>query len=471
MAELFSFHPERAEAVLKRALSRGADFAELFLEDGTARNLTLNEKIIDAATTHRRCGAGVRVFSQTASAYAYCSGWDQEDLLDIAQQAAEALAAQVSLKAQIQLRPWIKVCEMKAPIRPYEAVTVSEREQYLLRAVHAAHAYSPEIHRVTASLADEDRRVIIFNSEGVWAEDRRIHGRLFIQTIAQGEGRLETGSVAPGAGQDFSFFEALDLEAQAREAARIATTVLHAPECPSGQLPVVIENGFGGVIFHEACGHSLEATSVALNNSEFSGKLGQQIAATCVSAVDDGTLLGAWGSAQVDDEGQPTQRNLLIDHGICTGYLIDRLGSRRMGMEPTGSARRQDYSYPATSRMTNTFILAGQDDADEMIKELPQGLYAKTLGGGSVNPLTGEFNFAVQEGYWIENGELKHPVRGATLIGKGADVLMKIDRVAANLKRAQGMCGSASGMVRADVGQPRLRVQQLTVGGRGEALS
>ena len=231
-------------------------------------------------------------------------------------------------------------------------------------------------------------------------------------------------------------------------------------------MPVVIDNGFGGVIFHEACGHSLEASSVAYGTSQMAGKLGQKIANEKVTAVDDGTIPNAWGSVNFDDEGTPSRRNVLIENGILKSYMIDKFGGRRMGMAPTGNARRQSYAYVTTSRMTNTFICAGEDKNEDIIGSVEYGLYAKDMGGGSVNPATGSFNFAVKEGYLIRNGKICEPVRGASLVGTGSDILMKIDMVGQNLARAQGMCGSSSGSIPTDVGQPMIRVSSITVGGR-----
>ena len=231
-------------------------------------------------------------------------------------------------------------------------------------------------------------------------------------------------------------------------------------------MTVAIENGFGGVIFHEACGHSLEATSVAIGASQMAGKLGQKIANEKITAVDDGTIPGAWGSVNIDDEGTPTQRNVLIENGVLKSYMIDRLGSRRMGMPVTGSSRRQNYTFEPTSRMTNTFIENGPDKNEDIIASIEYGLYAKSMGGGSVNPLTGAFNFAVSEGYIIRNGKICEAVRGASLIGTGSQILQNIDMVGQNLERGQGMCGSASGSVPTDVGQPLIRVSSITVGGR-----
>jgi TldD protein len=251
-----------------------------------------------------------------------------------------------------------------------------------------------------------------------------------------------------------------------REAARQAVVMAGAGYCPAGVMPVAIGNGFGGVIFHEACGHSLEASSVAYGRSQFTGKLGQQIANTKVTAIDDGTIPGAWGSINIDDEGTPSQKNVLIENGILKTYMVDKFNGRRMGMPSTGSARRQSYAYTTTSRMTNTYIANGTDNNDDIISSIEYGLYARNMAGGSVNPVTGEFNFAVREGYIIRNGKVCEPVRGASLVGKGSDVIMNIDMVGTDLDCGQGMCGSSSGSIPTNVGQPLIRVSSITVGGR-----
>ena len=242
--------------------------------------------------------------------------------------------------------------------------------------------------------------------------------------------------------------------------------MLHADYCPAGRMPVAIDNGFGGVIFHEACGHSLEAQAVSRGMSEFAGKLGQRVASEKVTAIDDGTIPGAWGSVNIDDEGTPNRKRVLIEKGVLKSYLVDKLNGRRMGLETTASSRRQDYTFAPTSRMTNTFLAPGTDTDEAIIRSIDFGLYAKKMGGGSVNPVTGEFNFAVNEGYLVRNGQICEPVRGASLIGKGSEVIRNIDMVGMNLRREQGVCGASSGSVPTDVGQPMIRVSEITVGGR-----
>jgi TldD protein len=231
-------------------------------------------------------------------------------------------------------------------------------------------------------------------------------------------------------------------------------------------MPVLLDNGFGGVIFHEACGHGLETTAVAKGASVFCEKLGQKIAHECVTAIDDGTLEGDYGSLEIDDEGEPTKRTVLIEKGVLKSYIVDKIGARKTGYAITGSGRRQDYRYAPTSRMRNTFIAAGDSSFEEMIRDIDYGLYAKRLGGGSVSPGTGSYNFSVQEAYLVRNGRIEGQVKGASLIGTGIETLGRIVKVGKNLKLAAGTCGSASGMIPVTVGQPALLVSKLTVGGR-----
>ena len=329
----------------------------------------------------------------------------------------------------------------------------------------AAKDYDPEIVQVRGGLTDSVKNIYIANSEGFEGCETRPYIRINVAAVASDGKENQVGSVSPGNSAGFEFIHGLDLKKGGMEAARIAKTMLHAKSCPAGIMPVVMDNGFGGVIFHEACGHSLEATSVAKGNSVFCGKLGQKIASDVVSACDDGTMKSQWGSISMNDEGESSQKIMLIENGVLKSYMIDKLGSRRMGMPQTGSGRRQDFTYAPTSRMTNTFICNGKDKKEDIISSVPYGLYAAKMGGGSVNPVTGEFNFSVLEGYMIRNGQIAEPVRGATLIGKGSEILFKIDMVSDNLAMGQGMCGSQSGSIPTNVGQPMIRISEITVGG------
>ncbi len=454
-----------AELILTCALRTGGDFAEIFYEDLDSGDIALMDRRIESANrTHTR-GAGIRVFKGTSTVYAYTNDLTLEGMLKTAEEAAAALGS--AREGGEPVRLFTAVPRNIHRIERFAGDVQSKRRADVLRLCDAAaRSLSEEITQVSAGLMDEMQHVLIANSDGLYITDTRVRTRLRITAVAASGTENQTGTQAPGAQAGYEFIEGLDIEALAKAAGHTAITMLHAKPCPAGVMPVVIENGFGGVIFHEACGHALEATSVGKGNSVFCGKLGQKIAADCVTAVDDGTIANAWGSLNIDDEGHPAQRKVLIEDGVLKSYMIDRLGSRRMGLPMTGSGRRQDYTFAPTSRMTNTFICPGKDDNEEMIRTMGDGLYAAKMGGGSVNPVTGEFNFAVNEGYLVRDGRIQEPVRGATLIGKGADVLFKIDRVGTELLTAQGMCGSLSGSVPTDVGQPRIRVKSMTVGGR-----
>lgn len=457
-----------AGEVLKKALSTGGDFAEIYVEDNLSGVLRWLDGGVENAVSARTHGAGVRVLLGTRETYAYTNDTSRQGLITCAERAAQALSATKKRAPALLLVGSTSGNAHPAKILPFY-VPGERKTEILLRACNAARSVSKEIAQVSAGVTDGDKTVWIANSEGVFTQDRRVRTRLMITAIAASGSENQSGSQSPGALQGFEFIAGLDIEKLARRAAKTAVTMLHAPYCPAGVMPVAIENGFGGVIFHEACGHALEATSVSKNASVFCGKLGQKIAADCVSAVDDGTLPGEWGSINIDDEGTPGRHNLLIENGILRGYMIDKLGGRRMGMEPTGSARRESYRYAPTSRMTNTYICAGKDSDKAILGSMAEGLYCRQMGGGSVDPVTGEFNFAVLEGYMMKDGKIDRPVRGATLIGKGADVLTDIDMVGKRMEFGQGMCGSLSGAVPTNVGQPLIRVSKMTVGGREEA--
>jgi len=454
------------EEVLSKALCTGGDFSEIFLEDTVKNNISMVDGKVDNSVSGRDFGIGIRIFKGLNSVYAYTNDASRESLLETAYKAACAIG-NINNDKGIDINLTERICSNIHPIL-YVPSTVSnlKKVKEMKKAYTAAKDYSSEIAQVTINYADVDQKVLIANSEGLLTNDRRIRTRAFIQAVASNGVENQMGYQGPGRKMGFEMFDAINIEEIARQASKTAVTMLHAPVCPAGKMPVVIDNGFGGVIFHEACGHALEATSVAKGNSVFAGKLGEKIASDKVTAIDDGIMPNLWGSINIDDEGTPAKRNVLIENGILKGYMIDKLNSRRMNMEVTGSSRRESYKYAPTSRMTNTFIAPGNDDENTIIASMQHGLYAKQMGGGSVNPVTGEFNFAVVEGYLVKDGKIDTPVRGATLIGKGSDILFNIDMVGKNLEHGQGMCGSSSGSVPTNVGQPMLRVSEITVGGR-----
>lgn len=455
---------EVAQRVLGRCLITGGDFAEIFEDDSINNSISLVDGKVQDAIGGRSYGIGIRIFKGLKSVYAYTNNNSLNSLLETAYRAALALG---DVKEEKSIVLSEKKIETIHPILYYPKDVQYERKISILKnAYSGAKNYNSDISQVISSYSDKEQSILIANTDGLYVEDKRIRTRLGVSAVASKENENQTGFQGPGRHMGIEMFETIDAEAAGIEAARIAHTMLHAKNCPAGNMTVAIDNGFGGVIFHEACGHALEATAVAKGNSVFAGKLGQKIASSKVTAIDDGTIPNAWGSLNIDDEGNKTQKNVLIENGILKGYMIDKLNGRRMNMEPTGSSRRQSYKYQPTSRMTNTYIAEGTDKPEDIIKSIDNGLYAKKLGGGSVNPVTGEFNFSVQEGYLVKNGVIQEPVRGASLIGKGSDVLMEIDMVGDNLELAQGVCGSSSGSIPTNVGQPMIRVKNITVGGR-----
>lgn len=455
---------EICQRVLQKAVSTGADYAEIFAENTVNHVINMIADKVDSINDAVIAGAAVRVYKGLRSVMASTVDMSEAGLLRCAESAAEALGqgeAQIDIVLRERLFGDIHPVKIVPSSVPNQAKVAILKEGYF-----AAREYDSAVKQVTGGLLDVDHNILIANSEGLYTQDRQIRTRMFISAVAEMNGETQTGSCAPGRRMGLEMFDTIDPKNVGIHAARQAVTMAGAGYCPAGVMPVAIENGFGGVIFHEACGHSLEATSVALGQSQFTGKLGQKIANEKVTAIDDGTIPGAWGSINIDDEGTPAQRKVLIENGVLRSYMIDKFNGRRMGMASTGSSRRQSYRFTPTSRMTNTYIAPGQDKDADIIASIAYGLYAKEMGGGSVNPITGEFNFAVNEGYLIRNGKICEPVRGASLVGKGSEIIQNIDMVGANLDMGQGMCGSSSGSVPTNVGQPLIRVSSITVGGR-----
>jgi TldD protein len=344
---------------------------------------------------------------------------------------------------------------------------LAERIALLERADRAARAYDPRIEKVIASLAEETRRVRIANSAGLLVEDVQPLFSMRVTAIASEKGLRREGSAGGGGRLGPEFFDEKPPEHFAHEAARMAVTLLGSVEAPAGPMPVVLGPGWPGILLHEAVGHGLEADFNRKGLSAFSGRIGQRVAAPGVTVVDDGTIADRRGSLNVDDEGNPTGRTVLIENGILRGYLQDRLNGELMGMGLTGNGRREGYSAFPLPRMTNTFMLAGEDDPDEIVRSVPRGLYAKHFGGGQVDITSGKFVFSATEAYLIEGGRLGPPVFGATLIGNGPDVLTKVTRIGHDLRLDEGVgiCQKAGQSVPVGVGLPTTLVSEITVGG------
>ena len=456
---------KQASSILKVALGTGADFAELFLEHTIDNSLRMASGEVGNADTLITHGASVRILKGQQEVFGYVNDWSVASLKAL----AKKLRSSIKAPERVEVEEFKKEekRDIVNPVKLAHKVTNKAKVSLLNKVSKAAKAYSKEVSQVMASLTDKEQNILVCNSKGVFTTDIRSNTRLGLVVIAGVGANMQSVSDSIGGNAGYELFNDYDLKEFATDVAKAAVTMAHADEMVGGTMTVVVHNGFGGVLLHEACVHSLEATSVAKGASVFCGKLGQKIASDCVTAIDDGTRPNQWGSLNYDDEGHPTQKNVLIENGILKSYLVDYRNSRIMNHPVTGSGRRQNYTYSPTSRMTNTFFAPGKDKFEDIIKATKYGLFAKRMGGGSVNPATGEFNFAVSEGYLIEDGKITKPVRGATLVGSGAQILMNIDMISDNLSFGHGMCGSASGSIPTDVGEPTIRVQNITVGGRG----
>lgn len=455
---------ELLEEVLKVALSTGADYAEVFVENTSNKSIEMINNKVESIKDNLVAGVSVRIFKGLRSVSSNTADITREGMLRCATKAADALAeGKAAIDIVLTERTFGDIHPMK--IVP-SSVANKTKIDILKDAYFTAKNTSDIISQVTGRFLDVDHNITIANSEGLLASDRQIRTRLAIQAVASKNGEFQTGACSPGKRLGLEMFDEIDPKDIGRKAAKQALTMIDAKYCPAGKMTVAIGNGFGGVIFHEACGHSLEASCVSIGASQFAGKIGEKIANEKVTAIDDGTIPNAWGSINIDDEGTPARKNVLIENGVLKSYMVDKFNGRRMGLESTGNARRESYAFVTTSRMTNTYIANGEDKNEDIIKSIENGIYAKEMGGGSVNPVTGEFNFAVREGYIIKNGEIKEPVRGASLVGKGSEVIKNIDMVGTDMEMAAGMCGASSGSIPTNVGQPLIRVSNITVGGR-----
>lgn len=462
--EMFGINETLAKEILEVALSTGGDFAEVYMEKTTNEVLRLHSGKLSTANVSKVKGAAIRIIKGELEVNSSITDCTYENLL----KAAKTLAGSFNDKKHVEVQPFVeKKVELVVNPKNVRGNDISREVNLLKTASDTIYAYSKEIVQVICNLTKAEKRIFVFASDSTWQTDYRCNTRLSCQAVASDGKEMETGFDSFGRNQGMEMFDDFDVVPFAKQVAHDAVEMLHAEPMQGGEMPVVINNGFGGVILHEACVHGLEATSVAKGMSVFCNKLGQKVASDIVNAVDDGTNLNAWGSINVDDEGTPSKCNVLIENGILKSYLVDKRNSKKMNHPITGSSRRESYKYQTTSRMTNTYFLNGKSTFDEIIKSTEKGLFAEKMGGGSVNPATGEFNFAVQVGYMIENGKITKPVKGATLVGSGKDVLLHIDMIGDNLSCGYGMCGSMSGSVPTIVGQPTIRVSKMTVGGKG----
>lgn len=452
------------EKLLSRALSRGGTFADLYFEHETTSSLLLEEGIIRTGSAGVTCGLGVRVVVGERTGYAYTDDLSWDAMARAAETAAHIASDSRSLPPQ-PVSP--TTFERRYGEQSIGGLPLAERIALVERADRAARAHDPRVEKVIASLAEETRRIRIANSAGLLVEDVQPLFSMRVSVIASEKGLRREGSAGGGGRLGPEFFDDKPPEYFAREAARMAVTLLGAVEAPAGSMPVVLGPGWPGILLHEAVGHGLEADFNRKELSAFSGRIGERVAAPGVTVVDDGTIANRRGSLNVDDEGNATGRNVLIEDGILRGYLQDRLNGELLKMPFTGNGRRENYASFPMPRMTNTFMLAGEDDPEDIIRSVPRGLYAKHFGGGQVDITSGKFVFSATEAYLIEDGKIGPPVFGATLIGNGPDVLTKVTRIGHDLKLDEGVgvCQKAGQSIPVGVGLPTTLVSEITVGG------
>lgn len=453
------------ERVLVSALRTGGEFAEVFASDWQGTGVGLDDGRIEQISTGRSRGAGIRVVRGDTTGFAHTADLSEPGLLAAARAAGEAASQGGGGARVVALHESARRVVSPVNVDP-ATVGKSAKVELLRRVDDAARSAGAAIAQVSAGYSDGRTRILVANSDGLLARDERVRTLLRVSAVANGDTGMQTGFDSVGHTMGFELFDKVHVEDVARTAAQRALTKLKARPAPSGSLPVVIKAGSGGVLFHEACGHGLEADLVAKGASVYRGKVGELVASPLVTLVDDGTMTHEWGAIAIDDEGHPSQYNVLIENGVLTDYMWDFLRARKEGRPQSGNGRRQSYKDLPMVRMTNTYVLNGEEDPADIIRDTTHGVYVAHLGGGSVNTATGDFVFGMTEAYMIENGEITEPLREGNLIGNGPQVLRDIDRLGNDFAMGNpGTCGKDGQGVPVGDGQPTLRVASLTIGG------
>ncbi len=463
------------ERVLGEALRHGGDFAEVFAEDKSTSSARLDDGRVEELSSGRERGAGIRVVSGETTGFAHTADLSEAGLLRAAEAASAVARSGTGGTGTVAvvgpLRTGGAHGSLPADDDGSASLALASKGaslDLLRRADEAARGSDAAISQVSAAAGGSRRQVLIANSEGLYARDEQARTRFVVSCVASGDTGLQTGSESVARTLGFELFDEVSVEELAHLAANRALSKLSARPAPSGELPVVLAGGSGGILFHEACGHGLEADHIVKDASVYTGMVGQQVASPLVTLVDDGTVGSEWGTFSVDDEGRPAQRNVLIQDGILTDYLWDYLRARKEGRLSSGNGRRQTYQHLPMVRMTNTFLLPGTEDADEIVAQTPRGVYVAKLGGGQVNTTTGDFVFGTTEAYLIEGGKITEPLRDANLIGNGPEILKRIDAVATDFAMTPGTCGKDGQSVPVGCGQATMRLTGVTIGGTAE---
>ena len=450
------------QLLLDNIIESEVDFGEIFYENTLVKTYEVIDSKLDTINSRITHGVGIRLAHNNDIVYGYTNDLKKKSLYELVSRIKNNFSNNRLIK-EVNLER-LKISRDKSVIK-HNDMDDNKKKEYLLNIDKLARSIDSRIVQVDTVFYESDSEVIIANTNNTYVKENRPLTRLNITVIAKDDKRQTKSSKSYGISGGYELLDEIDIKKEVENLAISAIKKLSAKPCPSGEMPVIIGPGFGAVIFHEACGHSMEATTVSYNTSILSGKLNEKIASSKVSIIDDGTLKSKWGTTVYDDEGNKTRKNVLIKNGVLKGYLIDYLNNRKMNMEITGSGRRESYKYAPTSRMNNTYLVKGHDKIEDMIKSVKYGIYAVNMGGGSVDPVTGDFNFAVNEAYLIENGKITDMVLGGSLIGNTLDILNNVSMVSDDLSFDTGFCGSVSGNVPVTIGEPTILVSKILVGG------
>ena len=454
---------EQFEELLELLLETGADFAEIYLENSLSKSYEYNDSKIDSIKSNNRRGIGFRIIYGEDYYYSSTNNLDFENLKEKAKKISKNIYSDKKI-TKVNLNELEDICE-KVEIE-HTAFPAEQKKQILSKIDRLIRDKYKEITQVYLRFIENSKEVVIANSEGKFIKSNEVRTRYICHTYAEQGGQKEEEYFAIGRRKGYEFINDFDIEKESLEVARSNVEKLSAKEFKGGEMPVVIGSGFGAVIFHEACGHGLEATSIAPKLSIFTDLENHRVGTSKVTLIDDGTISGEWGSNLIDDEANPTKKTILIENGILKNYLIDRYSNIKMNKKLTGSGRRESYEYAPTSRMSNTYLAPGSDSIEDMISSIKHGIYCKKLSGGQVNTTTGDFNFGVDAAYEIIDGKLGDRLKGVTLIGNGKDILNQVEMVGNDLSLGDGYCGSKSGMVPVTCGQPTIKISKILVGGK-----
>ncbi|WP_288252631.1 metalloprotease TldD [uncultured Hydrogenophaga sp.] len=467
LLEPFGLTTAHLHQALAEIRSHGVDDADLYFQATRNEGWSLEEGIVKTGSFHIEQGVGVRAVSGEKTAFAYSDDLSWESLLDAARTVRSISGQGQAKKVKVKASRVAKSRSLYADVDPIASMDSTTKVALLEKVERLAKAKDPRVAQVMAGLAAEHDVVLVARADGTLAADVRPLIRLSVTVIAEQNGRREMGNSGGGGRFGLAYFDDAMVQSYVDEAVEQALTNLESRPAPAGEMVVVLGSGWPGILLHEAVGHGLEGDFNRKGSSAFAGRIGQRVAAKGVTVLDDGTIADRRGSLNIDDEGHVSQRNVLIEDGILRGYIQDAMNARLMGVKPTGNGRRESYAHTPMPRMTNTYMLGGDKHPDEIVASIKKGLYATNFGGGQVDITSGKFVFSASQAFWVENGKIQYPVKGATLVGNGPDALTRVSMIGNDMKLDTGVgtCGKEGQSVPVGVGQPTLRIEALTVGG------